>query len=98
MFSSLFQWAIFALVSFWLTKWKEKQLEKVSIRWKSRDNYLFRLSKARNISFKWLFVFTIGLLIFKYCLEIRLSELKIVDFNYFHFLFILFLDLGLEVT
>jgi len=44
-----------------------------------------------------------GLLIFKCYLEIKLSELKIVDFNYFHFLsyfhflFILFLNLELEV-
>ena len=43
---------IFALISFQLAKWKEKQLGKVSTRWKPGESSLIKLSKARNISFK----------------------------------------------
>ena len=70
MWLSLLQWAIFASVSFWLTKWKEKQLEKVSTRWKPRESSIFKLSKE-EILFKQLLESTTGLLIFNYCLEVR---------------------------
>jgi len=71
MLSSLLWWAIFVLVSFQLTKWKEKWSGKVFTKQKLEESYLFKLSKEKKTSFKWLFMSTIELLIFNHCLKVR---------------------------
>jgi len=69
-FLSLLQWAVFALASLQLAKWKEKWLGKLSIRWEPGENSWFRLSKARKVPFRQLLVFTIELLILVHCLGV----------------------------
>ena len=71
MLLSLFWYMTLASVSFQLTKWKEKQSEKLSTRWKPGESSLFKLSKARKTSFRWLFMSTMELLIFKCYLVVR---------------------------
>jgi len=69
--SSLLPFVVSVLISFLLTEWKEKQLEKVFTRWKPEESFLFKLLKARKNLFKQLFVFIMELLVFKHCLEVR---------------------------
>ena len=44
-----FWYMALASVSFQLTKWNEKKLEKLSIRWKPGESSSFKLSKARKL-------------------------------------------------
>jgi len=68
---SSLSWWVFSNSEFlWLTERKEKWLEKVSTKWKSRESFLFKLSKEGKFSFRWLLESTIELLIFVYCLAI----------------------------
>ena len=70
MLSSLSRWVFSDSEFLWLIEIKEKWLGKVSTKWKSRESFLFKLSKEGKISFRWLLVSTIELLIFVYCLAI----------------------------
>ena len=70
MLSSLSWWVFSNSEFLWLTERKEKWLEKVSTKWKSRESFLFKLSKEGKFSFRWLLESTIELLIFVYCLAI----------------------------
>ena len=68
--SSLSQWVFSDSEFLWLIKRKEKWLGKVSTKWKSRESFLFKLSKEGKFLFRWLLESTIELLIFVYCLAI----------------------------
>ena len=51
MLSSLFWWVTRASGFFWLTEIKEKQSEKMFIKWEPRENSLFKMLKEENTLF-----------------------------------------------
>ena len=67
-------WVLKLLLLCLVDKWKENQLEKISISQDSRVNFLLNRSKERKTLLDLLSILTIGLLIFECWLGIRVSN------------------------
>ena len=72
--SSLRMWALLISLSWRFTVWKEKWLGKLSTKWNPEESSLWEVSKEGKMPLSRLLELTTALLIFRHCLNVKLSK------------------------